>query len=1010
MKKLVLVVAINLLAISVSFAQGIIRGKITDNTGEALIGAIVKLKNSTTGAVMADLDGNYSFKVADTAAQTIVVSYVSYKTQEEVVNPHNGEVIIKDFVLVSATSLDEVVVVSKATKANNYYMEALKMKSSTTMDYISQETMKKTGDVSVVNAVARVSGVSASSNAGFITVRGIGDRYVKTTLNGSRIPTLDPFTNNIRLDLFPASLVDNIILTKTASPDLPGDWAGAYVSVETKDYPDKLSVNIESSVGYNAQTTFKDVISSDRSSTDWLGFDNGFRNHAQNANGPAITANTQPNDYQTFVGLGLGNYYNSIGVNNNTPWNSTYYDLGLVQLGLLNQSQLNDPNAIAAATNTFNNGPYKGQAFNSINAPAAKLGQSFKDNWSTTTRKAPPNLMQSFSIGNQINLFGRPLGFLAGFRYGSTTLYDPNSTANRTTFNRSLESSLSQQVGQETNSWSGLINLAYKYHPNHSIGFIFMPNFTGTNNDRNSVDNRDPSQYVVNQSQFYEQRKQLVYQLKSEHYLAKPQLKIELNASYTDGKSSAPDFKDITYYKASNNTDYQIGGTIGNGINRYYRYLSDNLFDSRLALELPLGKPAKAGPRKLKFGGAYQYNFKKSDQYDYNVNIDSRTTPAMTNDNLNQYFALSNFAISNNSLNMYYSETGSPANHTFGNSSIAAGYLMTDYSILHALRFSGGLRVEKANIFTDVYKFDSLHYVANDPRRSYSSSYPLINPGKLDNVAFLPSANIIYKLKDDDDAPINIRGSFSETVARPSIRELSDVAVYDYSLRSFVFGNSDLKPTQIKNYDLRLEWYFKNHDNVSASVFYKDFRNNIELVNSGSYTWQNVDKSYVAGVELDAKKSIIKNLDLMVNTTLVTSNTSFTRTRMEVSGGVREYIPLDKVSRPNFGQAPYIVNAILSYNVEKLGLIATLSYNIQGKRLAISSAIKEIPDVYEMPRNMFDFKISKKLGKYFSASLTVRDILNTAIRRAYIYSDGTQVDYDKYRYGTNFVLGIAYKL
>src|ERR1700744_5911864 len=159
MKKLVLVVAINLLAISVSFAQGIIRGKITDNTGEALIGAIVKLKNSTTGAVMADLDGNYSFKVTDTAAQTIVVSYVSYKTQEEIVNPHNGEVIIKDFVLVSATSLDEVVVVSKATKANNYYMEALKMKSSTTMDYISQETMKKTGDVSVVNAVARVSGV-----------------------------------------------------------------------------------------------------------------------------------------------------------------------------------------------------------------------------------------------------------------------------------------------------------------------------------------------------------------------------------------------------------------------------------------------------------------------------------------------------------------------------------------------------------------------------------------------------------------------------------------------------------------------------------------------------------------------------------------------------------------------------------------------------------------------------------------------------------------------------------
>lgn len=92
--------------------------------------------------------------------------------------------------------------------------------------------MKRTGDNNITAAVARVSGVS--TNGGFITVRGIGDRYVKTTINGSRIPTLDPFTNNIKLDLFPASLVDNVIITKTASPDLPGDWAGAYLSVETK--------------------------------------------------------------------------------------------------------------------------------------------------------------------------------------------------------------------------------------------------------------------------------------------------------------------------------------------------------------------------------------------------------------------------------------------------------------------------------------------------------------------------------------------------------------------------------------------------------------------------------------------------------------------------------------------------------------------------------------------------------------------------------------------------------
>ena len=111
-----------------------------------------------------------------------------------------------------------------------------------------------------------------------------------------------------------------------------------------------------------------------------------------------------------------------------------------------------------------------------------------------------------------------------------------------------------------------------------------------------------------------------------------------------------------------------------------------------------------------------------------------------------------------------------------------------------------------------------------------------------------------------------------------------------------------------------------------------------------------------------------------------------------------------------FGQAPYIINAILSYNIEKLGLTATLSYNTQGKRLSILSDNPSIPNVYEMPRNMFDFKVMKKLGKHFTASFPIRDILNTAIRREYIYADGTQIDYDKYRYGTNYVVSILYKL
>ena len=117
------------------------------------------------------------------------LSFVGMDTIYENIQLLNGEVVVKDFSMAAykVTEIKEVRVVVKQVRANDYYMEKLKINSATTIDYISSETMKKTGDANVTAAVARVSGVSTSG--GLITVRGIGDRYVKTTLNGSRIPT-----------------------------------------------------------------------------------------------------------------------------------------------------------------------------------------------------------------------------------------------------------------------------------------------------------------------------------------------------------------------------------------------------------------------------------------------------------------------------------------------------------------------------------------------------------------------------------------------------------------------------------------------------------------------------------------------------------------------------------------------------------------------------------------------------------------------------------------------------
>ncbi len=1027
MKKALLVILVNLIFANLIFSQGTIRGKITDENGETVIGAAVILKSKPTVGAITDFDGNYSLKIVDSTSQELIISSISYLKVEETVNPVKGQVVIRNFVLKSSSKeINEVVITSKAVKAREYYVESMKRNSATTLDFISSETIKKTGDASVSAAISRVSGVS--TNGSFITVRGIGDRYVKTAINGLRIPTLDPFTNNIKLDLFPASLVDNIIITKTASPDLSGDWSGAYLSVQTKDFPEQLNVIVETSIGYNSQSTFKDILSSQRSSTDWVGFDNTFREHSHTG---FATSVANPSQYQEFVALGLGSYYNSLGVTQEnwgegTITGETYFKLGLVQLGLLAPAQINDPDAFNSAKLLYNNGPYRNQAFDVLNADVPKSGQSFPNNWNTTLRKAPLNFSQSFTFGNQTKLFKRELGFMVGYRYGSSTQYDANSVSNRAgvasdgfgNLVNVVSSYMSQEVSKETNGWSALINASYKLNTNNSFSLLFMPNFTGVNNVLSSIDNRDSSNFVISKSQFYEQRKQLIYQVRSEHYLPRSKSKIEFSASYTNGKSSAPDFKNVQYLKDPFTDQYQIGPEIRDGIHRYYRYLSDNLFDSQISFEIPVFHKADL-VRKLKFGSAYQRNDRKNDQYDYSIDFGNYSSLTLQNDNLEKLFDFNNFniysftdiyAVEHHTIDIFYNELLSDANHTFGNSSILAGYAMSDYSITDKMRISGGLRIEKADILTDVVKFDSLNYQENDPRRNYRDGLPLANAGELNEISFLPSVSFIYKLKNSEINTVNARFNFSQTIARPSIRELSDVAVFDYEYRAFVFGNSDLKMVHVDNYDLRLESYLKSGNNVSISFFYKKFKNHIELVKSVGYSWQNVDKSKVAGVELEGRKKIGKHFDFRANLSLIYSQTEFIRTRLDISGGVKNYIPQDTVSRSMFGQAPFVVNSMVTYTSDSIGLAVTLSYNVQGPRLVVAADVKEVPDIYELPRHLFDLKISKSIGKHFSMSLTVRDIFNSPIRRSYNYESGWDLNYDNYRYGTNFIVGLTYKI
>jgi len=315
-----------------------------------------------------------------------------------------------------------------------------------------------------------------------------------------------------------------------------------------------------------------------------------------------------------------------------------------------------------------------------------------------------------------------------------------------------------------------------------------------------------------------------------------------------------------------------------------------------------------------------------------------------------------------------------------------------------------GVRAENTDLLTDAIAYHELNLPYNSKRRRGSTQSFIVNAGILESWDLLPSANLIYKLRKDENSPVNLRLNYSKTLARPSLREYSETIVYDYELDAQVIGNALLKMVKIDNYDFRLESYFKSGDNISLSLFYKKFTNHIELVQG--FTWTNALSSNVIGIELDGKKKICKGLELRANISLVESKSEIVANDLTILDFVRKWTPIDTFTRRMFGQAPYVINAILSYTWEKAGAAIALSYNQQGPRLVFTS-----PDVYEMPRNLLDLKVSKNFGKYFNLSFSIRDVLNAPIRRSYKFDSGKYLlDFDKYTYGTNYSLGLSYKI
>lgn len=282
-----------------SFSQFGITGTVIDGDfNEPLPFANILVKETGEG-VTSDFDGKYSIELPK-GSYTLVFSFVGYETKEITnINVSDADYTVTDIVLNSvAQGLEEVVVTVDAKRNTESSVLEIQRKSASLLDGISAQAFQKIGANDIASAVKNVPGVSVQGGK-YVYVRGLGDRYSKSILNGVDIPGLDPDRNTIQMDLFPTNMLSNVLVIKSARADLPADFTGGVIDIITKDFPAKQEFSISASMSFNPDMHFNDnYLSYEGGQTDFLGFDDGtrkdkiFNTFLGNAYDPRLNATT----------------------------------------------------------------------------------------------------------------------------------------------------------------------------------------------------------------------------------------------------------------------------------------------------------------------------------------------------------------------------------------------------------------------------------------------------------------------------------------------------------------------------------------------------------------------------------------------------------------------------------------------------------------------------------------------------------------------------------------------
>ncbi len=934
MKQIFSVLGVLFIAYGAFAQKGTIRGTaIEDSTGEPLFGVTVQIKGTSNGAVT-DFDGKFEINV-DPGTYDIQASFVSFQPitiTGLLIEP--GKVTIIDQIRLKedVELLEEVVITAEVVRTTEAALLTVKRKSANLIDGISSASFRKIGDGDAASAAKRITGVNIEGGK-YVFVRGLGDRYTKTLLNGMDVPGLDPDRNTLQMDIFPTSLLDNIVVSKSFTADLPADFTGGLVNIEMKDFPEERILDVSLGVGYNSAMHFNDqFLTSSGSKTDWLGFDNGSRD--------------LPTGGRTDI----------------------------PQFGDIVGRQVSDPDFV--------------DYFNILNSFDKTLTPSRENNFM--------NFDLGFSIGDQVALKETKLGYNFGLTYKRDFRFYEDAEFSRYGKPQDVDDlaldSLEVQrgsYGESSTLIGGLAGVALKFKKSkYKLNFLHLQNGESRAGLFDYYGRELGSIFDAEQNNLeYNERSLTNLFIGGEYFSSDGAWEYDWRVSPTRSSITDPDIR-FTRYRTDRGDN--LVGTESGLPERIWRFLEEDNITGKVDVTRKNSILGRGG--KIKMGALYTFkerdfeiqNFQISTQ-DFQVS-DLNPNNLLSEENLYDPVAFSGVIFNPNFI---------PINPNLFNSTISVfgGYVATEFSPINSLKATVGVRSEK---YTQKYTGSDQagdNVLEDEKVLDDFDFFPTVNliyslNDKV-NLRFSYAATIARpSFKEASFGQIfdavtgrTFLGSFFPST-------IGGEEVWDGNIQSTNINNYDLRWEIFKprGQTISISAFYKTFDRPIEIVQ--------SPTQTNTFQPRNVGDGRVIGGEFEVRQSLglfsnsLSDLLFVGNVTVTDSKIDISPAELlsrQNSARTGESV---SETRDMAGQAPWIVNAGIQYTSENGGFEGGLYYNVSGETLIFVGAAN-VPDIYSVPFNSLNFKVNYTMGS--------RDQMRLGFKVDNILNDDKEQEFQNFR-------------